>query len=442
MPEESAFYVLGTIVEDILPGYFVTKQMLAPSVDQKILRVFVSQKLPTLLEKLDKFNIPLSAITLNWFLCLFVNCLPWETALRVWDVLLFKRDRTVLFQVTLALLESPSILKAVKEPASDVSALATALQSAVTEAFDASALMMTATLGNADVTMHKVEQLARKHKKSVAKEIFGADYHQFMTMSMSFAFTNTTGNNNKDSGKDAEDADSKKLGEMFEKWCTPWRERKKYIQQQSTKNREKEEGVSLTTTPELADDNIDEEGASLDEKISKVLRFDETDEDGRPANHPLVETPMTCDSVQSSSAPVAKQKEGEEKDGGGDEAESAPTTTTTTTTTGSFGTSFKEWMSTARKSWEFKRKSSSKEVEVTSGSSGSGSGGATAAPASSEEYDENNDAVVKEQTSSDAAPLHSRLEKLERDAKEKDDVIRKLQKRIEALEERLLLSSK
>ena len=440
MPEESAFYVLGTIVEDILPGYFVTKQMLAPSVDQKILRVFVSQKLPTLLEKLDKFNIPLSAITLNWFLCLFVNCLPWETALRVWDVLLFKRDRTVLFQVTLALLESPSILKAVKEPASDVSALATALQSAVTEAFDASALMMTATLGNADVTMHKVEQLARKHKKSVAKEIFGADYHQFMTMSMSFAFTNTTGNNNKDSGKDGEDADSKKLGEMFEKWCTPWRERKKYIQQQSTKNREKEEGVSLTTTPELADDNIDEEGASLDEKISKVLRFDETDEDGRPANHPLVETPMTCDSVQSSSAPVAKQKEGEEKDGGGDEAESAPTTTTTTT--GSFGTSFKEWMSTARKSWEFKRKSSSKEVEVTSGSSGSGSGGATAAPASSEEYDENNDAVVKEQTSSDAAPLHSRLEKLERDAKEKDDVIRKLQKRIEALEERLLLSSK
>jgi hypothetical protein len=233
---------------------------------------------------------------------------------------------------------------------------------------------------------------------------------------------------------------------MFEKWCTPWRERKKYIQQQSTKNREKEERVSLTTTPEFADDNIDEEGASLDEKISKVLRFDETDEDGRPANHPLVETPMTCDSVQSSSAPVAKQKEGEEKDGGGDEAESAPTTTTTTTTTttGSFGTSFKEWMSTARKSWEFKRKSSSKEVEVTSGSSGSGSGsgGATAAPASSEEYDENNDAVVKEQTSSDAAPLHSRLEKLERDAKEKDDVIRKLQKRIEALEERLLLSSK
>ena len=69
---------------------------------------------------------------------LVCELLAGETALRVWDVLLFKRDRTVLFQVTLALLESPSILKAVKEPASDVSALATALQSAVTEAFDAS----------------------------------------------------------------------------------------------------------------------------------------------------------------------------------------------------------------------------------------------------------------------------------------------------------------
>ena len=36
MPEESAFTWLGTIAEDVLPGYFVTKQMLAPSVDQKI----------------------------------------------------------------------------------------------------------------------------------------------------------------------------------------------------------------------------------------------------------------------------------------------------------------------------------------------------------------------------------------------------------------------
>ena len=444
MPEESAFYVLGTIVEDILPGYFVTKQMLAPSVDQKILRVFVSQKLPTLLETLDKFNIPLSAITLNWFLCLFVNCLPWETALRVWDMLLFKRDRTVLFQVTLALLESPSILKAVKEPASDVSALATALQSAVTEAFDASALMMTATLGNADVTMHKIEQLARKHKKSVAKEIFGADYNQFMSQSMSFAFTNNN-NNNKDS-KGAEDADSKKLGEMFEKWCTPWRER----------NKKKDKGVqSLTTTPELEDDAFIGENASLHANVSKVLTFDETDETGA-IHHQLVETPMTCDSVQSS-ALVANQKVGKEKnnnsnndDDNDDEAESAPTTTNSN----SFGTSFKEWMSTARKSWEFKRKtsvSSSKEVdEVTStsvsssGGGGVGGGGATAAPASrKEQRGEKNKAVVEEGARSAASPLYSRLERLERDAKEKDDVIQKLQKRIEALEERVsLLSSK
>ncbi len=431
MPEESAFYVLGTIVEDILPGYFVTKQMLAPSVDQKILRVFVNQKLPTLLETLDTFNIPLSAITLNWFLCLFVNCLPWETALRVWDVLLFKRDRTVLFQVTLALLESPSILKVVKEPASDVSALATALQSAVTEAFDASALMMSATLGNADVTMHKIEQLARKHKKAVAKEIFGADYHQFISMSMSFAFTNTAKN------YDIENADSKKLGEMFEKWCTPWRERK---HQQSTKNNKKEEMGSLMTTPELEDDNLNEVGA-LNEKVSKVLTFDETDAS-------LVETPMTCDSVQSSSASLlpadkknkynetvaTKQKKGKEKDG--DQAESAPTTT--------FGTSFKEWMSTARKGWEFKKRSSasassSKDVEVNSSSTSA----AAAAPASSKDHDDKKYKVVEEQTSKPSvdAALHARLEKLERDAKEKDNVIQKLQKRIEALEGRLLLPS-
>ena len=69
-------------------------------------------------------------------------------------------------------------------------------------------------------------------------------------------------------------------------------EREKH--QQSTKNNKKEEVGSLMTTPELEDDNLNEVGA-LNEKVSKVLTFDETDAS-------LVETPMTCDSVQSSSA--------------------------------------------------------------------------------------------------------------------------------------------
>ena len=48
----------------------------------------------------------------------------------------------------------------------------------------------------------------------------------------------------------------------------------------------------------------------------------------------------------------------------------------------------------------------------------------------------------EEQTSKPSVDaLHARLEKLERDAKEKDNVIQKLQKRIEALEGRLLLPS-
>ena len=101
-------------------------------------------------------------------------------------------------------------------------------------------------------------------------------------------------------------------------------------------------------------------------------------------------------------------------------------------------------MSTARKGWEFKKRSSasassSKDVEVNSSSTSA----AAAAPASSKDHDDKKYTAVEEQTSKPSvdAELHARLEKLERDAKEKDNVIQKLQKRIEALEGRLLLPS-
>jgi hypothetical protein len=43
-------------------------------------------------------------ITLQWFLCLFVNTLPTETVLRVWDMFFNEGDK-VLFRIAIGLLK-------------------------------------------------------------------------------------------------------------------------------------------------------------------------------------------------------------------------------------------------------------------------------------------------------------------------------------------------
>uniref|UniRef100_M4DKI5 Rab-GAP TBC domain-containing protein n=1 Tax=Brassica campestris TaxID=3711 RepID=M4DKI5_BRACM len=46
-----------------------------------------------------------ACVTAPWFLSIFINMLPWESVLRVWDVLLFEGNRVMLFRTALALME-------------------------------------------------------------------------------------------------------------------------------------------------------------------------------------------------------------------------------------------------------------------------------------------------------------------------------------------------
>lgn len=46
-----------------------------------------------------------ASVTMSWFLCCFLNALPLDSALRVWDLLFFEGGAVVLFRVALALVE-------------------------------------------------------------------------------------------------------------------------------------------------------------------------------------------------------------------------------------------------------------------------------------------------------------------------------------------------
>ncbi|KAI8960483.1 TBC-domain-containing protein [Daldinia sp. FL1419] len=103
---EDAFWVFVSIIERILPQGYYDHSLMASRADQHVLRQYVSEVLPKLSSHLDALSIELEALTFQWFLSVFTDCLSAEALFRVWDVVLCINDgSTFLFQVALALLK-------------------------------------------------------------------------------------------------------------------------------------------------------------------------------------------------------------------------------------------------------------------------------------------------------------------------------------------------
>ena len=103
---EDAFWLLTSLIENILPRHYYDHSLLASRADQQVLRQYVAEVLPKLSGHLDELGIELEALTFQWFLSVFTDCLSAEALFRVWDVVLcFNDGSTFLFQVALALLK-------------------------------------------------------------------------------------------------------------------------------------------------------------------------------------------------------------------------------------------------------------------------------------------------------------------------------------------------
>ncbi|KAJ9511455.1 hypothetical protein QJQ45_029884 [Haematococcus lacustris] len=111
LSEEDTFYCLAAVVEEVMTGYYAL-DMQAAQVDQAVFKQLVSTELPAVAQHLEARGADISCVFAQWFLCAFINFLPLPAVLRVWDLLFWRRSVTVLFQVSLALVDiyAPALL--------------------------------------------------------------------------------------------------------------------------------------------------------------------------------------------------------------------------------------------------------------------------------------------------------------------------------------------
>lgn len=110
MEEEEAFWVLVAMVEELIPQ-FHTRTMSGSRAEQRVFADLVQQKLPVLFTHMQNLGVDFQPFTLKWFLCLFLNTLPFEPVLRLWDVFFCEGSHVLLrMGLTLLKLHQPLIL--------------------------------------------------------------------------------------------------------------------------------------------------------------------------------------------------------------------------------------------------------------------------------------------------------------------------------------------
>ncbi|XVF23736.1 hypothetical protein REPUB_Repub13aG0065300 [Reevesia pubescens] len=163
MPEENAFWTLMGIIDDYFDGYY-SEEMIESQVDQLVFEELVRERFPKLVNHLDYLGVQVAWVTGPWFLSIFMNMLPWESVLRVWDVLLYEGNRVMLVRTALALMELYGPALVTTKDAGDA---VTLLQSLAGSTFDSSQLVLTACMGYQNVNEKRLHELREKHRSAV-----------------------------------------------------------------------------------------------------------------------------------------------------------------------------------------------------------------------------------------------------------------------------------
>ena len=102
--EESCFWNMCALIEDVLPPSFYSHNLLGLQADERVVKHLMCVHTPELVSLIQKTEVDMSMVTINWLLALFANVFPIQTVLRLWDFLFIEGSVTT-FRTIIAMLK-------------------------------------------------------------------------------------------------------------------------------------------------------------------------------------------------------------------------------------------------------------------------------------------------------------------------------------------------
>jgi len=102
LDEEICFWMICTVVEDLLPHGFFASDLLGLRIDVEVFKVLFAQRLPKLAKHFEYLRVDAHSFIYQWFLSLYITVLSAEMAMRFLDCLFYDGSK-IIFRLVLAL---------------------------------------------------------------------------------------------------------------------------------------------------------------------------------------------------------------------------------------------------------------------------------------------------------------------------------------------------
>ncbi|CAI2355722.1 unnamed protein product [Caenorhabditis sp. 36 PRJEB53466] len=100
---EDAFWFLIAITERYFDKTYFDSNLTGAQADQEVLKGLLEVQHPKIMKHLQNLDIDVASFTLNWFIALFFDAVPFNTLLRIWDCFLLEGPK-VLFRFAIVLI--------------------------------------------------------------------------------------------------------------------------------------------------------------------------------------------------------------------------------------------------------------------------------------------------------------------------------------------------
>ncbi|GMT05883.1 hypothetical protein PENTCL1PPCAC_28057 [Pristionchus entomophagus] len=104
LPEETTFWTMTSLIEDILPANYYSANLLGLQADERVCRHLMKTHVPDLNKCLVDYDVEASLVLINWFLTLLGSICKTKTLLRIWDIV-FYQGSVVLFRTILSMMK-------------------------------------------------------------------------------------------------------------------------------------------------------------------------------------------------------------------------------------------------------------------------------------------------------------------------------------------------